>query len=127
MFNIGQTIKVKKNNSGHNYTIGKKYKIIATSGTSAIAKDLETGFIGNFLENSDVDIIYTKEYEIKMMKECEDELRQIQLKRDYLKENNIKHSDEKTYHLYMIKKVLNSDKSEEDKISEITPLMKKII
>lgn len=127
MLKIGQTVRVKKNHSGHNYTIGEKYKIIVVSGNSAKAKDINTGFIGNFLDENEVDVIYSKEFELNAIKEYENELHQIELRKKYLIENNITGSDEKAYSQYLISKALKSDKPDDEKIAEITELIKHII
>lgn len=127
MLKIGQTIKVKCNYTGHNYTIGEKYKIINISNKSIKAKDINTGFIGNFIDMSEVEVIYSKEFEISLIKEYEDELRQIENKRNYLKKNKIQQSDEKNYYQYLISEALKSDKPEDEKIAELITLIKKII
>lgn len=126
MLKIGQTVRIKYNYGGHNYIVGQKYVIVLVSENCAKAIDPTNGFIGNFFEDRDCEIIYTKNFENILLKQYEDELKEINSKKEFLKTKNITESNESEYINFLLEQTLDSNLTKEEKIKDFIKIVNKL-
>ena len=91
------------------------------------AADVDTGLMGNHIREIDFDLIYSRDFDINRSKDIENEIYEVNQRRNFLKSNNLESCDEKTYILSMIDDTIKGDKASTEKLSELTELFKKIL
>jgi len=123
---IGDVIRVIRNTNGNNYTIGRKYALISSnSPTQWQARDIETGWIGNNILESDMVIAaYDKNDINKRLKEMDEEKEKYNLMLTYMEEENKEEVDPSELFAWHIIKVLESnDPKKKDKIAKLLTTM----
>lgn len=141
---IGDRVIPISNKNGHTYQLGKEYEIIrftyltpsSSPGpcpekhnpTGFVAKDPETGYQGNKLIFSEVELVIgpeTKEDFEEEKERLECELEDINTKIQFMEENNLDEFDEDEYRIFKSLDVLDDkEKSRKDKAKELKRLLK---
>jgi predicted transcriptional regulator len=119
---VGDIIKVKKISSGHNYQIGKKYRIVVDGGPvgfQADSVDDAHPVRGNWIKETDFDVLYIKKNVSEEIEKITFQLSSLKKKKEYLVKNELKDIDEKVFSILEIMEVSKSDKSEKEKVKEI--------
>jgi len=124
MFKIGDKVTVIKNSYGHNYTIGKTYKVHQLQNNNIYVLEDENGVKGNSIPYENLEILMTKEYVINKISKTKKTLIELRKKLNFLNENNIDEFDDKTFKVINIINIMNKKKYT---IEELIPKIKEII
>ena len=121
MIKIGDIIIPIRNTNGHNYVIGRKYRITQISGNSAIAVDVSNGVQGNNIPQADCRLAMMARKEInREIKNLESELNKLNKMVEFItetKKESILVNEFITW--YLLKTINSDDKDKFHKISKI--------
>lgn len=127
---VGDIVLIKRNSNSHNYTVGKKYRIVEVepkgSYTVYMAEDLKTGQVGNNLRSTDTELVgLTIDSFEQQVEDYRKQMEEAQSIVDWMKETGSTEYNETEHRVwYVLNAVENDTLSKMEKVKIIASLVK---
>lgn len=128
---VGDIVLVKKNTNSHNYTIGKKYRVVSVRPTGSDnvyeAVDLDSDWKGNNLRSSDTELctsLTIDDFE-KQIEDYRKQMEEVQSIVDWMKETGTAEYDETEHKVWSVLNAVENDSlSKIERVKIIASLIK---
>lgn len=130
-FKTGELFRVKSNTQGHNYEIGKIYKVLQRQqggGGYYMGTDPDTGFTGAWIFHTDMEsATLTKEDLLKQKADLEGQIKGICEKLAFLEESGLDAFDPDEYRVHKALAVLDQTTDTKERTKALAKLIKQIV